>query len=99
MRPRSPTLAAEVAKCLKADFGTKRQSIYAVAAITGAADATVRNWFAGRTSLNGLYLLKLMAASPSVMAMADRRTGRKEWEAEVKRRARRALPIIKALAK
>ncbi len=99
MKARTPSLKAEIARCLKADFGAGPQAIKRVAELTGGLPGGVAHWFKGDTTVQGLNLLKLMAVSPSVMAMVDRRTGRAKRGAEIKRRARAALPIIKALAK
>lgn len=93
------TLAAEIGECLRADFGTDESAHRTIGACTGATDSTAKKWLAGKGVPQGRHLIGLMRASPRVLAMVDRRSGRNEQVAkmgrEILRRADRARNVLR----
>jgi hypothetical protein len=65
-----------VALAIKADFGLGPSAVKTVAAVTGANERAVKNWFQGRNAPSAYFLSMLTKHSVSVFRLLMVRAGR-----------------------
>lgn len=70
--------SAVIAETLRETFGGTRMSVKIVMGFTGAGERTVRNWFEGKNSLNGINLIELVRHSGEVLEALLLMVGREE---------------------
>ena len=65
--PTSGYFAGVIAEALHRGFGDARSAVKTVAALTGANERAVRNWFDGRNGPSGEHLVELVKHSDEVL--------------------------------
>jgi hypothetical protein len=75
---RGEGFAAAIAAALHEDFGHIGSAIKTVAAITGANERAVRNWFEAKNGPAGFHLLGLMQHSDRVLEVVLILSGRRQ---------------------
>lgn len=71
--------AFDIASALRVDYGVDNEGARRICEDTGCSFGAAKDWLRGNNGPNGVYLVKLMACSPSVLAYVDRATGREEY--------------------
>jgi hypothetical protein len=70
--------ARVIASALKQDFGGTGSAVKVIAALTGAHERAVRNWFEGKNSPAGFHLVALMRCSDRVLEAILNFSGREQ---------------------
>jgi hypothetical protein len=69
-------VARRIADALVKDFGNYRSTRKLIAGLSGATTESAKNWLEAMNCPNALYLLRLMAHSPTLRDVVDEMTTR-----------------------